>query len=78
MLAQLDPAEYDHLIRELVAELRLAPELEDFVGGAANRSAVTDEFGTGPGDGRVPAIRTSDARHAHAVARFLQGRNIRV
>jgi HK97 family phage prohead protease len=78
MLERLDPDEYTELVRALAAELRGVPDLSDFTVGTDAGRAVGGEPGTGPGIGRVvPAVRTSDARHAHAVARFLQGRKFR-
>lgn len=78
MLERLDADQYTELIRALAAELRRVPDLADFTVGTDAGRAVDGEPGTGPGIGRVvPAVRTSDARHAHAVARFLQGRKIR-
>jgi hypothetical protein len=43
LLAQLDPVEHRSLIRELAEELRLDPDLTDFIGQPATRSSGGDE-----------------------------------
>ena len=43
LLAQLDPVEHRALIRELAEELRLTPDLSDFIGRPVTRSSGGDD-----------------------------------
>lgn len=56
LLAGMDADERHHLIRELVAELRLAPDLTDLIGRPSARSAGGDDPGSRPGHGGAPAL----------------------
>jgi HK97 family phage prohead protease len=55
LLAQLDPAEHQSLIRELAAEVRLATDL-DLIGQPGAWSAGGDDPGSTPGNGEAPTM----------------------
>ena len=53
LLAQLDPDEHRSLIRELAAELRRVPDLQDLTGRPSTRSAGGGDLDASPGTGQA-------------------------
>lgn len=56
LLAGMDADERRHLIRELAAELRRAPDLTNLIGQPGARSAGGDDPGPKPGNGGGPTL----------------------